>query len=186
MYFLFKGPVIYKTEEFVVILVNGIGYQVYVSHSELHELGKESTLYLYFYIREDERYFVGFSNLKEKEVFLSLISVKGIGPRTAIRMLSKATPEEVEAAIKSNNITFFRKLPGVGSRGAMQILLDLRDSFDLSICSNPNQYDEVRQALKVFKFKNKEIDEALSKINIPNASNELILKEALKLLNKNE
>lgn len=184
MYFSFKGNITHQGKDFVVIEVNNIGYQVYVPHVNAFPLNETRTIYLYNVVREDEQYLAGFSSIEEKEAFEALIKVKGIGPRTALNALSATTGEELINAIKSNNITFLRKLPGIGGKAAAQILLDLRGVLDLSKDADPNQYDEVKEALKSLKFKVKEIDDVLASINIPNATNEQILREALKKLKK--
>ncbi len=104
-------------------------------------------------MREDEQYLVGFKTEYEKEAFLSLISVKGIGPRTALGAMSATTAEELFNAIAANNITFLKKLPGIGAKAAAQIILDLKGQLTGSPSGNPNQYDEVRDALKGLGYK---------------------------------
>ncbi len=183
MYFSFKGQITYVGKDYVVIEVNNIGYQIFVSHIDYFPLGKETTIYLYNVVREDEQYLAGFSSIEEKEAFTSLISVKGIGPRTALGALSGTTAKELFAAISANNVTYLKKLPGIGGKAASQIILDLKGQLTTSE-ANPNQYDEVRDALKSIGFKVKEIDNVLSTINIPDATNEQILKEALRKLKK--
>lgn len=183
MYFSFKGIITLIKEDYIVIEVNNIGYQVFVPHVDNFTLGEERTIYLYNVVREDEQYLAGFSSLLEKEAFISLISVKGIGPRTALNALSGTTAEELMNAIASNNVTYLKKLPGIGGKAASQIILDLKGKLTTSE-ANPNQYDEVRAALKSLGFKVKDIDNVLCTINIPNATNEEILREALRKMKK--
>jgi holliday junction DNA helicase RuvA len=183
MYFSFKGLITYKEEDYVVIEVNNIGYQVFVPHSNEFIVGKETKIFLYNVIREDEQYLAGFTSIKEKEAFTSLISVKGIGPRTALNALAATTSEELFAAIAANNVTYLKKLPGIGTKAASQIILDLKGQLTTSE-ANPNQYDEVRDALKTLGFKVKQIESVLAQINIPDATNEVILREALRKLKK--
>lgn len=183
MYFSFKGIITHKEKDFVVIEVNDIGYQVYVPHPESFSLNEKTKIYLYNVVREDEQYLAGFSSLEEKEAFVSLISVKGIGPRTALNALSATSAKELFNAIAANNVTYLKKLPGIGGKAASQIILDLKGHLTTSE-ANPNQYDEVRTALKSLGFKVKDIDTVLSTINIPDATNEDILREALKKLGK--
>ena len=183
MYFSFKGIITHIKNDYVVIEVNNIGYQVFVPHVEDYSLNEETKIYLYNVVREDEQYLAGFSSIEEKEAFMALISVKGIGPRTALNALSATTHQELFNAIASNNVTYLKKLPGIGGKAASQIILDLKGQLTSS-AANPNQYDEVRAALKSLGFKVKDIDEVLSKINIPNATNEDILREALRKMKK--
>ena len=152
MYFYFKGKISLIENDYVVIEVNNIGYQVYVPHPSKFSLNEETTIYLYNVVREDEVYLAGFASLLEKEAFTSLISVKGIGPRTALNALSGTSAEDLFNAIGSNNVTYLKKLPGIGGKAASQILLDLKGKLTTSD-ANVNQYDEVRKALKSLGFK---------------------------------
>ena len=184
MYFSFKGPISYIGDDYVVVEVNDIGYQVFVSHIQDYKLGEITKVYLYNVVREDEQYLAGFPSIREKEAFVSLISVKGIGPRTALNALSATTADELFNAIAANNVTFLKKLPGIGGKAAAQIILDLKGQLATGSEANPDQYDEVREALKSLGFKVKLIDDTLAQISIPNATNEEILRAALKKLRK--
>lgn len=184
MYFSFKGPITYIGEDYVVVEVGDIGYQVFVSHVSDYKLGEISKIYLYNVVREDEQYLAGFSSIREKEAFVSLISVKGIGPRTALNALSATNADDLFNAVAANNVTFLKKLPGIGGKAAAQIILDLKGQLTSLSEANPDQYDEVREALKSLGFKVKVIDEVLAGISIPNATNEEILRAALQKLRK--
>ncbi len=183
MYFSFTGKVIFTANDYIVINLNNIGYQIFVSRAKEYSLNEEVTIYLHNVVREDEQYLVGFRSLKEKDAFLTLISVKGIGPKTALGVLSATTSEELFNAIASNNIAFLKKLPNIGNKGAQQIILDLKGQLT-SYITSVNQYYEVKEALKNLGFKTKEVDDALSKISIRGATNEEILREALRKLKK--
>ena len=184
MYFSFNGPISYIGDDYVVVEVNDIGYQVFVSHIEDYKLGEVTKIYLYNVVREDEQYLAGFKSIREKEAFVSLISVKGIGPRTALNALSATSAEDLFNAIAANNVTYLKKLPGIGGKAAAQIILDLKGQLATGSEANPDQYDEVREALKSLGFKVKVIDDTLAQISIPNATNEDILRAALKKLRK--
>lgn len=183
MYYSFKGNIIAVKENYVVIEVHDVGYQIYVPHPKNYSIGKSVTILVYNVVREDEQYLAGFESEEEKLAFISLISVKGIGPRTALNALSATTSKDLLAAIGANNITFLKKLPGIGAKAASQIILDLKGQL-AGGDGNPTQYDEVAEALKSLGFKNKEIENALISINEPNATNEEILRIALKKLKK--
>ena len=184
MYFSFKGPVSYIGDDYIVVEVNDIGYQVFVPHVNDYVLDEVTKVYLYNVVREDEQYLAGFSSIREKEAFIALISVKGIGPRTALNAMSATTAEDLFNAIAANNVTFLKKLPGIGGKAAAQIILDLKGQLAAGSEANPDQYDEVRTALKSLGFKVKVIDDTLATISIPNATNEEILREALKRIKK--
>ena len=183
IYFL-RGKVALKDGDTVIIDVRDVGYQVLVSHPDDYEIGDEVLVYTYNVVREDEQYLVGFSSLDEKSVFLSLIKVKGLGPKSAIGALSSTTPQEVVNAIASNNVAFLKKLPGIGAKAAAQIILDLKGQLTGGGKGDPSVYDDVYEALKGLGFKGAAIDRVLATINEPDASAEEILRIALTKLRK--
>lgn len=185
MIYSLKGTVQTLANDYIVLSVNNVGYQVYVSHVNQFKKNDDVFLFVDDVQREDEHYLVGFTSNDEKEVYSGLKTVNGIGPKTAIRILSDCDFPHLRDAIEANNILFLRSIKGIGQKSAAQILIDLRGYFDLNQNINVNQYDEVYEALKVLHFKNKQIIDVLSSINIPNASNEEILKEALRRLRQN-
>ena len=182
IYFL-RGVIYAVESDSVIIDVDNVGYQVLVSHPNNFAVGTKVLLYTYNVVREDENYLIGFSDIEERKVFLSLIKVKGLGPKTVINALSATTPEEVINAISSNNVAFLKKLPGLGAKAAGQIILDLKGELTGSK-GNPKQYEEVYDALKSLGFKGAAIDRVLATINEPNASTEDILRIALSRLRK--
>lgn len=183
MLFYLKGTIVYKENNSIVIDVNNVAYELLVSHIENYNLGDSKTIYTYNVVREDENYLVGFSSLEEKKVFLSLIKVKGLGPKTAINALSSTTPELVIQAIASNNVAFLKKLPGIGQKAAGQIILDLKGQLT-GIKGDPGIYDEAFEGLKNLGFKGTQIDKVLSSINEPNLTVEELIKIALAKLRK--
>ena len=183
IYFL-KGKVALVDGDTVIIDVNNVGYQVLVSHIDDYEVGDEVLVYTYNVVREDEQYLVGFSSLDEKSVFLSLIKVQGLGPRTAIGALSSTTPQQVVQAIASNNVAYLKKLPGIGAKAAAQIILDLKGQLTGGTKGDPGVYEEVYDALKGLGFKGVAIDRVLATINEPDATSEEVLRLALNKLRK--
>ena len=183
IYFL-KGKVALIDGDTIIIDVRDVGYQVLVSHVDDYEIGDEVLVYTYNVVREDEQYLVGFSSLDEKSVFLSLIKVKGLGPKSAIGALSSTTPQEVVNAIASNNVAFLKKLPGIGAKAAAQIILDLKGQLTGGSKGDPTVYDEVYEALKSMGFKGAAIDRVLATINEKDAKPEEVLRIALAKLKK--
>ena len=177
IYFL-KGQVAHIDGDTIIIDVRDVGYQVLVSHIEEYEIGEEVYIYTHEVVREDDQYLVGFKSLEEKAVFLSLIKVKGLGPKSAIGALSATSPQQVINAIASNNVAYLKKLPGIGAKAAAQIILDLKGELTGSK-GDPGVYEEVYDALKELGFKGAAIDRVLATINEPNASSEDILRMAL-------
>ncbi len=185
MYYSLTGTIVEVTDSQVAIEVNGIGFELFVSRPAEWHVGQNTTIYTYEVYSQDDHYLVGFTNKLEKEAFGSLIQVKGIGPKTAITALSATTPDELFKAIQASNTTYLKKLPGIGPKAAAQIILDLKGHLaDTNTKGDPHQYDEVRAALRSLGFKAKDIDDTLAKINEPNASNEEILRLALRQLGK--
>ena len=182
IYFL-RGKVAHFDGDTIIVDVRDVGYQVYVSHLEDYEIGEEVYLYTHEVVREDDQYLVGFKSLEEKSVFLALIKVKGLGPKSAIGALSETTPQQVINAIASNNVAYLKKLPGIGAKAAAQIILDLKGELTGSK-GDPGVYEEVYDALKELGFKGAAIDRVLATINEPDAKPEDVLRIALSKLRK--
>ena len=183
MIYSLKGKVLMIDEDTIIVDVHDVGYQVLVSHVQDYEVGQEVFLYTYNVIREDEQYLVGFSSLDEKKVFLALIKVKGLGPKTVIGALSATTANEVKNAISANNIVYLKKLPGIGAKAAAQIILDLKGELT-GTKGDPTVYDEVFEALKQLGFKGAAIERVLATINEKDATPEEVLRLALAKLRK--
>lgn len=183
IYFL-RGVVSQIDGDTVIIDVHDVGYQVLVSHIDDYEIGQDAFLYTHNVIREDEQYLVGFKTMEEKSVFLSLIKVKGLGPRSAINALRATTPQDVITAIASNNVAYLKKLPGIGGKAAAQIILDLKGELTGGTKGDPTVYEDVYDALKEMGFKGAAIDRVLAGINEPGASSEDVLRLALSRLNE--
>ena len=178
MIYSLKGKVLLKDGETVIIDVHDVGYQVLVSHVNDYEIGQEVFLYTYNVVREDENYLVGFSSINKKEVFLALIRVKGLGPKTVIGALSSTTANDIRNAIASNNVVYLKKLPGIGAKAASQIILDLKGELT-GTKGDPTVYDEVYEALKELGFKGAAIERVLATINEKDATPEEVLRLAL-------
>lgn len=178
-----KGKVFDVMDNCLQIDVNGVGYEVLVSHPDDFVKGDDVFVYTCQIDREDEQYLVGFTQKEEQNVFLSLIKVKGFGPKTAINALSATTPSSVISAIASNNVAYLKTLPGVGAKAAAQIILDLKGELT-GTKGDPGVYDDAYDALKSLGFKGTAIDRVLAQINEPNATSEDVVRIALGMLRK--
>lgn len=184
MFYSLKGYVDVIKSDYIVLDVHDVCYQITVSHPSDYKVDELVRVFIYQVVREDEQYLVGFKSMEEKEIFMSLISVKGIGPRTAINALSQTTPNQIIDAIRNSNVVFLKKLPGIGAKAAAQIILDLKgevllvDSDEIGLTS---QAIDAKEALKNLGFKNTQIDEAFKKINI-NQETSQIIRDALALM----
>ena len=184
MFDYFIGQVAQVLADAIIFEVNQIGYHICVPKSFRFHEGEEHKLFVEDFLREDGMFLVGFSSIEEREVFHGLCTVNGIGPKSAIRILGECEYLDLKKAIAANNVFYLRSVKGIGSKASAQILLDLRGFFDLSQNINVNQYDEVMSALRSLGYRVRDINPVLSSINIPDASNETILKEALRRLAK--
>ncbi|MBS1272462.1 MAG: Holliday junction ATP-dependent DNA helicase RuvA [Candidatus Marinimicrobia bacterium] len=132
MYEYIKGPLARKSTNEAVIDVNGVGYSLEVSLStfeQLPELHKECHLWTYLYVREDAQRLYGFADEKERELFLELISVSGIGPKVGIGILSGGTVAEVKESILNEDVKALKRFPGIGPKTAKRIILELRETL---------------------------------------------------------
>lgn len=126
-----EGNLTHKTATLVHLDIGGIAYEVNISlhtYTKLEALEK-AKLYTRLIIRENDHTLYGFFDIKEKDLFTKLLSVKGIGPNTARVILSYLTPLETKKAILHDNVAAFKKVKGVGPKTAKQIILDLKDKI---------------------------------------------------------
>lgn len=124
------GKIIEKEANTVIIDVGGIGYEATIPLSTFYELGapgEEISLRIYTYVREDTLQLFGFKTLQERELFLKLITVSGIGPKVAISMLSGMNADEIVAAIRTDNLARLTSIPGIGKKTAERLVIELRD-----------------------------------------------------------
>ncbi|MCJ1763416.1 Holliday junction branch migration protein RuvA [Mammaliicoccus sciuri] len=128
MYAYIKGIVTQLYPSHIVVEANGIGYEIQTPNSYRFQsqLDKKTQVYTQLIVREDAQLLYGFVNLEEKDMFLNLIKVTGIGPKSALAILATSTPNEVAIAIENENESYLTKFPGIGKKTARQIILDLK------------------------------------------------------------
>ena len=125
-----KGELFHKSPEKVTILVNGVGYEVFLSAASLDklpQLGEEVFLHTFTYVREDILTLFGFAELDEKNMFLQLINVSGVGPKLALSILSGISPVDLARAIVTKDVARLVGLSGVGKKTAERLCLDLKE-----------------------------------------------------------
>ncbi|MFC1837630.1 Holliday junction branch migration protein RuvA [Thermodesulfobacteriota bacterium] len=125
-----KGELFHKLPDKATILVNGVGYEVFLSSAsveKLPQLGEEVFLHIFTYVREDTLSLFGFVDTDEKEMFLLLINVSGVGPKLALAILSGIKPVELARAVAAKDVTRLTGLSGVGKKTAERLCLDLKD-----------------------------------------------------------
>ncbi len=124
------GKLMEKEANSVIIDVGGVGYEVMIPLSTFYELGEagsDVSLRVYTHVREDAIQLFGFKTVRERELFLNLIGVSGIGPKSAITALSGMSADEMIAAIRTNNLARLNSIPGVGKKTAERLVIELRD-----------------------------------------------------------
>ena len=181
MFNYIKGIVSSYGSNYISLDNNGIGYLVYVPNPYVYREGEEYKVYIYNHVREEEYTLYGFRSEQEREFFLRLINVKGVGPRLALPILASPI-DAVYDAIERENILYLTKFPKVGDKVARQIILDLKGKL-VSNDSDGVDNTEIIEALKALGYKISDINKILSKIDSSKSLEEQI-KEALKLLLK--
>ena len=184
MYSYIIGSVTGYDKNCIVLENNKIGYLINVSNPYSFKLNDEVKVYLYNHIKEDENSLYGFKTLDEKDLFLKLINVKGIGPKMAMPLFAGDDIKNIYDAINSDNVTYLTRFPKIGDKAAKQIILDLKGKVhtdkEIEIESSN---DEVVLALTALGYKSSDIKNIISKVD-NNLSLEDQVKEALKLLGK--
>ena len=183
MYFYLNGTITLHAKNSVVMEVNDIGYQVFVSHPEDYPINEKLRIYTQLYKNEDDEYLVGFRTFEEKALFTKLISVKGVGPKTALAALGSSSVEKLTEAINGSTLLSLESLNGVGPKAARQIILDLKGKLlSNSSRSGDKELDDAMEGLKQFGFTSKEISDVFSSIPERGLTAEEYISKALPLL----
>jgi Holliday junction DNA helicase RuvA len=186
-----NGKLIEKNPTNLIVECNGVGYELKISLNTFSALKNDESIFIYtqFIVREDAQILYGFATKEEREMFNYLISVSGIGPNTASIMLSSLIPEEIAAAITSEDVRTIQSIKGIGVKTAQRVIIDLKDKVSkINISSgnifsegNRNRFDALT-ALVSLGFDKKNVDKVLDKLSTGNESVEQLIKEALKVL----
>jgi holliday junction DNA helicase RuvA len=175
----------------VIINVNGVGYRVIVPNTVLSKLavGQKLKLYTYTYVREDELSLFGFLEPEDLGLFESLITVSGIGPKTALNIFSFGKREEIVSAIIRGDVLFFSSVPRLGQKNAQKIIIELKGKLGSSSEMDLSGKDlientEVVAALKTFGFTSMEATKALREINAAGKTTEEKIRLTLRHLGK--
>ncbi|MEG1351280.1 MAG: Holliday junction branch migration protein RuvA [Bacilli bacterium] len=184
MYNYIYGNVVQITASYIIVDNHGIGYQINTPNPYSFNEQVAYKIYIYSHIREDEYTLYGFKTIEEKEMFLKLISVKGLGPKMTLPILATGSISGIIDAIDRENILYLKKFPKIGDKIAKQIVLDLKGKLKTTnVTTSINNSDELQEALITLGYKDKEIRNILNKVDYKLSIEEQI-KEALKLLLK--
>ena len=186
MYDYIIGTVAAIKNNAIVLENNGIGYLIYVSNPYSFEENREYKVYVYQQVKEDENSLFGFKNIAEKELFLKLISVKGLGCKMALPILAVGNVEGIMDAIERENILYLKKFPKIGEKLARRIILDLKGKLvvpDAALFMN-NSLAEALEALQALGYGDKELTKVKTAFKDIDASVDEIIKKGLQLLVK--
>ncbi len=182
MYDYIKGTISKIYVNYIVIENNGIGYMIHTANPYSFIVGEELSIYIYTHVKEDAYTLYGFRLTDERDLFLKLISVNGIGPKIALPIIAKGDIEGLVNAIEKEDVKYLQRFPGIGAKVSGMIILQLRGKLNLTISSDP-KLDNVKEALKSLGYKNdelKKLDKFL--IENKNLSIEELVKQSLKRL----
>lgn len=202
-----KGTIEMKMTGYIVIDVNGLGYKVFMTDSGIERIGNigdKVKVHTYYKVREDDISIYGFNSLEELKMFELLISVSGVGAKTAITMLSSCEPTDFAIAVISEDVNTLKKIPGVGAKSAQRIILELKDKIKKEqqiqeltrttkenektkteiIMENTQKIDESIAALQVLGYNKKEIQKAFEKLDTKEMSTEDLIRKGLSILGK--
>ena len=193
MYSFISGTVVEKNPTYVVLDNQGIGYLINITLNTFTAIGEQEKvkLFVHLAIREDAHTLYGFYTESERELFLQLITVSGVGCNTARLILSSMTVKEAVDAIATNNIRMIQGVKGIGAKTAQRIVVDLHDKVgkletggEISPIGNNTLKDEALSALMVLGFNKSSIEKTLDKLlkQMENPSVEDLIKESLRLL----
>ena len=200
MFSYIKGSLEVKTTGYVVLDINGLGYKIFMSDTAINKLGEIGEIvkvHTYVKVREDDISIYGFNTNEELRMFELLLSVSGIGAKSAISILSNISPSSFALSVITNNVAEIKKLPGIGPKTAQRIILELKDKLKTedSISKNAsievkeaimedNKIKEAASALQVLGYSPKEIETALKNVDKDNLSVEDIIRKGLYFLSK--
>ncbi len=193
-----EGKLKHKAPDFIIVDVHGVGYFVNVPLStfyDLPDLGQTVTLNIHTYFREDALLLYGFRTLAEKEMFLHLITVNGVGPRLALTILSGMSPDVLRQSVQAQDHQRLRNIPGIGKKIAERIILELRDrlkiktakseGLELPLLSAPGAFSDAFSALVNLGYRPAEAEKAVRAAQHHLGEEpplETLLKESLRIL----
>jgi Holliday junction DNA helicase RuvA len=188
-----RGKLIEKNPAYCIIECAGVGYHVNISLQTFGRIPDNEQVFLYTHliVREDAQILYGFWDKPERDTFLLLISVSGIGPNTARMILSSLTSEELKTAIATDNVAVLKSVKGIGAKSAQRVIVDLRDKIgeisadsEISVSSSNTNKNEALLALEVLGFNRQKAGKIIDKLQSVQREMtvEVLVKEALKNL----
>jgi len=199
MIFQVSGQLSFVLDDSIVIDANGVGYQIFVPDlfkNNLPEQGTTVTVFTYHHIREDIQLLFGFETLTEKQFFITLTSVSGVGPKVALKIMSSCDTHTLTQAILKDDLVTLTRIPGLGKKTAERLIVELKDKMDQFYTSaipvsnqrpssrlTHDHHDDLVMALKTLGYHTEEIRRALKKA-ADQLENSMKLEESIKILLK--
>lgn len=184
MYNYITGKVTIQESNMIVLENGGIGYSIFVANPYSFNEGEIVTVYLYNQIREDENSLYGFKSKEDRDLFLRLLNVKGLGPKVGIGFFATGSAKGIVDAIERENVLYLKKFPKVGEKLARQIVLDLKGKLgDVDVSASVDDSFELVSVLESLGYNSKDINRILPNVDKSKPIEEQV-KEALKLLLK--
>lgn len=192
MFAYLKGKLAHKDPTFVILDIGGVGYEVKISLNTFSKIKDQENIQLYthFYVKEDAQILFGFADRHEKQTFLHLLSISGVGPSTGLMVLSSLNPQEVEQAILSEDVRTIQAVKGIGAKTAQRIILELKDKvgkdsnggdlLNLPISRQNTTRNEALAALVTLGINKAAAQKSIDKI-LKNSSSDISLEELIKL-----
>ena len=199
MFAYIKGILEEKSSNYVVVETAGIGYKIFMGETAINtigEIGEKVKVYTHYHVREDDISLYGFKTNEELRMFELLISVSGVGAKSALVTLSNIEPSSFVLAVITNDTSKLVKIPGIGAKTAARIILELKDKLkNEQAISNGNKkiktvvidnqkIEEAVSALQVLGYNKKEIEKSLETIDVNSLELEEIIKQGLISLSK--
>ena len=196
MFAYIKGSLEMKSSGYIVIDINGLGYKIFMSQNNIDTIGELHNIikvFTYVKVREDDISIFGFKTQEELKMFELLISVSGVGAKSALVMLSCIEPSDFAIAVISNDVKVLTKVPGIGNKSAQRIILELKDKLkeeqleensSKKTKDNSENINEAISGLMVLGYSKKDIEKAFEHLDIDNLSIEDLIKKGLILLSQ--
>lgn len=183
-----KGTIEYKSTNYIILETNGVGYKVFVTPALMFGLktGQSLNLVTLTYVREDQITLYGFEGLPELEFFEMLLTVSGVGPKSALGIMSLAGLDMIKSAIASGDATVFTKVSGIGRKTAERVIIELKDKLKAQVDALPvaKEHSEAMDALLALGYSAQEARDALKSVPIDVTNLQDKVKVALKALTK--
>lgn len=183
MYATIEGFVTHIEPSHLVLENQGIGYFIYTPNPYVYKVDEKVKIYTHFYVKEDIHALYGFPSLNSKKMFVKLINVSGIGPKSALSILASDDIDGLITAIEMADITYLKKFPGIGPKSAQQIILDLKGKLTFDSKQTHPKRQDVEDALLALGYKKAEVSKLIQTLD-HNDSVEVMIKQALKGLLK--